>query len=79
MEYTNLIFYSLFLLFSLFLALYNFAYAQRVSSSSYKLGFLLPRLLRRALKTNAIISFVTTAIITMLFLEALLSLDLPTF
>ena len=79
MEYANLIFYSLFFLFSLFLALYNFAYTQRVGSSSYRLGFLLPRILRRALKTNAIISFVTTAIITMLFLEALLALNLPAF
>ena len=79
MEYANLIFYSLFFLFSLFLALYNFAYTQRVGSSSYKLGFLLPRILRRALKTTTIISFVTTVIIAILFLGALFALNLPAF
>lgn len=79
MEYINLIFYSLFLFFSICLATYNFLYAQRAGAVSKKLGFGLPRLLKAALKTNTIISIVATIVLTFIFLDALLSLELPTF
>ena len=79
MEYINLIFYSLFLFFSICLATYNFLYAQRVGAVNKKLGFGLPRFLKAALKTTSIISIVVVLILTLIFLETLLSLELPTF
>ena len=79
MEYINLIFYSLFLFFSICLATYNFLYAQRVGAVNKKLGFGLPRFLKAALKTTSIISIAATVVFSFIFLEALLSLDLPTF
>ena len=79
MEYINLIFYSLFLFFSICLATYNFLYAQRAGAVSKKLGFGLPRLLKVALKTTSIISIAATVVLTLIFLETLLSLELPTF
>ena len=79
MEYINLIFYSLFLFFSICLATYNFLYAQRADAVSKKLGFGLPRLLKAGPKTNTIISIVIVLILTLIFLETLLSLELPTF
>ncbi len=78
MEYVSLIFYSLFLCLFVFLALYNFAYVKRVGSSSRKIGFLLPELLRKILKINTIVSFIITAIIAVLSLNALLALNIPT-
>ncbi|MBI4092131.1 MAG: hypothetical protein HY427_02940 [Candidatus Levybacteria bacterium] len=79
MEYITIVLYSLFLFFAIFLATYNFLYAQRVGAVSRKLGFGLPRLLKAALKTNTIISIIATVVLTFIFLEALFSLELPTF
>lgn len=77
MEFVKLIVYSLFFATAVFLVMFNVLYSFRIYSANYRLGFSMPRFLKRALEINVLIAFTVAVIIALVLANTLASIRIP--
>lgn len=77
MEYITIIFYLLFLLFAIFITIYNLLYSYRITSAGQRLGIELPKLFKKILDVNTTLSLLFTIAIIFFLIATLLSVRFP--